>query len=109
MKYEIEIDEDMLKGYKPLAFRVPEQGENYISSGSQINSIVVHTQGEVNVPYLRLIVKNPREIKFRFCGYVKNNSVNAGKYYMYNGYLIHNSNYSNYVENGLEIWEKIDD
>lgn len=110
MKYEIEIDEDMLNGYKPVAFKAPEPGENYISSESRINNLVVCTQNEKNVSYPRLVVEKPREIKFRFCGHVKDNRLEAGKYYMgKDGSLIYNDNDKNWIRSGSEIWEKVDD
>ncbi len=104
MKYEIEIDEDMLKGHTPVAFRNPVCGEFYFDSGN-----LLIKEARENICFPKIIVKPPREMKFRFCGYVKNNSVQAEKYYMYNGYLTHSGNYNNYVKNGLEIWEKIDE
>jgi len=110
MKYEIEVDEELLKGWKIVAFKEPMIGDYYVSSVGPLSVLQRLAYEESTFPAGRIIVR-PIERKFKLIGYKsKSYRPEKGQFLsMYNSLICASGHESRARYEGAEIWEEIYD
>lgn len=103
MKYEIEIDEKILKGWTPKKFEITEVLDD--------DKFKVHP-GKIRTRLIgKLILDAPRERKFRFVGTAKHLKIETGQYFsnVFDNLVLYVAGCAVPVLVDAEIWEEIKD
>lgn len=102
VKLEIEIDPRYLKGWVPVAFRVPKQCEYYVNGNKISQEFNAGTVGRSP----QLIVEVTKTKSFLHIGYVGNdNKIEVGLYYLnYAGSMV-KAELGEWVAEGTEVYK----